>query len=69
MVGGERKAVELLEEESRKQTRQPLLGGEGKPKTKQKTTFYNFMFHPCAVGERMLTIEKFGLVQYVRKQL
>ncbi|XP_031120514.1 protein LAZ1 homolog 2 [Ipomoea triloba] len=64
-LGGERKAVELLEEESRKQTRQPLLGGEGKPKTKQTTTFYNFMFHPCAVGERMLTIEKFGLVQYM----
>ncbi|XP_019196365.1 PREDICTED: protein LAZ1 homolog 2 [Ipomoea nil] len=64
-LGGERKAVELLEEESRKQTRQPLLGGEGKPKTKQTTTFYNFMFHPCAVGERMLTIQKFGLVQYM----
>lgn len=68
MVGGERKVVELLEDESRKQTSQPLLGEEEKPKTKQRV-FYNFIFHPCVLGEQMLTIEKFGLVQYVRKQL
>lgn len=43
--------------------------GKGNLRQSKKTTFYNFMFHPCAVGERMLTIEKFGLVQYVRKQL
>ncbi|CAH9097595.1 unnamed protein product [Cuscuta epithymum] len=65
-LGGEKKVVELLEDESRKETsQQPLLGGEEKQhKTKQRA-FYNFFRRPFLLGERLFTIEKFGLVQYM----
>ncbi|KAH0653150.1 hypothetical protein KY290_031436 [Solanum tuberosum] len=63
-LGGERQVVELLEDESRKQISQSLLGGEEKPVT-QKRTLYNFIFHPYVVGKHLFTIEKFGLVQYM----
>ncbi|CAN4109997.1 unnamed protein product [Withania somnifera] len=63
-LGGERQVVELLENESRKQIIQSLLGGEQKPVT-QKRTLYNFIFHPYVVGKNLFTIEKFGLVQYM----
>lgn len=65
-LGGERRVVELLEDESRKGTsQQPLLSREEKqPKTKERT-FSNFFLRPCVLGERLLTIEKFGLVQYM----
>ncbi|CAN4084636.1 unnamed protein product [Withania somnifera] len=58
------KVVQLLEDESRKQISQSLLGGEEKPVT-QKRTLYNFVFHPYVVGKNLFTIEKFGLVQYM----
>lgn len=64
MAGGERQVVALLEDESREQISQSLLRGEEKPVT-QKRTLHNFIFNPYVVGKNLLTIEKFGLVQYV----
>lgn len=66
--GGERRVVELLEDESR----EPLLEGEenkSKKKTKktqkQRNPLWKFLCEPYVLGPELFVIEKFGLVQYV----
>uniref|UniRef100_A0A5B7AIK7 Protein LAZ1 homolog 2 n=2 Tax=Davidia involucrata TaxID=16924 RepID=A0A5B7AIK7_DAVIN len=64
-LGGERRVIELLEDESRKLLSEPLLeGGDKKPELQQRT-FRNFFLRPCVLGKDLLTIENFGLVQYM----
>ncbi|KAL3535506.1 hypothetical protein ACH5RR_003967 [Cinchona calisaya] len=62
-LGGEQKVVELLEDES-KQINKPLLEGKENPESNRRT-ICNFIFRPCLLGKDLLTIEKFGLVQYM----
>ncbi|OIV98355.1 hypothetical protein TanjilG_16682 [Lupinus angustifolius] len=64
-LGGERRVIELLEEESEESHRKPLLGGSDENHGIQHSSFCNFFCHPCMLGKDLLTIEKFGLVQYM----
>lgn len=64
MQGGERRVVELLESESTKQLDEPLIEGEEK-RSRSQRTLCNFLLKPRVLGKDLLTIEKFGLVQYV----
>ncbi|XP_058215803.1 protein LAZ1 homolog 2 isoform X2 [Rhododendron vialii] len=64
-LGGERRVIELLEDESEKLLSKSLLeGAEDKPKSEHRT-LRNFFLQPCVLGKDLLTIEKFGLVQYM----
>ncbi|XP_050940886.1 protein LAZ1 homolog 2 isoform X5 [Cucumis melo] len=63
-LGGERRVIELLESESIKQLDEPLIEGEEK-RSRSQRTLWNFLLKPHAVGKDLLTIEKFGLVQYM----
>lgn len=57
--------IELLDDESEKLLSKSLLeGAEDKPKSEHRT-LRNFFLQPCVLGKDLLTIEKFGLVQYV----
>ncbi|ESQ45716.1 hypothetical protein EUTSA_v10011000mg [Eutrema salsugineum] len=61
-LGGERRVVELLENESR----EPLLEGEAnEKKQKQRNPFWKFLCEPYVLGRELFVIEKFGLVQYM----
>lgn len=64
MQGGERRVIELLEVESKNQLDEPLIEGEEK-RPKSQRTLWNFLLKPRVLGQKLLTIEKFGLVQYV----
>lgn len=64
MPGGEQRVVELLERESRKSLNKPLLEEDDEPQ-QHKRSFFDFFCRPNMLGENLLTIEKFGLVQYV----
>ncbi|KAJ7956003.1 protein LAZ1-like 2 isoform X1 [Quillaja saponaria] len=64
-LGGERRVVELLENESAKQVRESLLDASDGNRGTQQRSFCNFFFHPCIIGKDLLTIERFGLVQYM----
>ncbi|KAK3040342.1 hypothetical protein RJ639_026747 [Escallonia herrerae] len=64
-LGGERKVIDLLEDESRKLLSKPLLEGTDKRPDLPKRTLWNFFRRPCVLGKDLLTIEKFGLVQYM----
>lgn len=60
--GGERRVVELLENESK----EPLLGGGADNENKKKkNSFWKFLCEPYVLGRELFVIEKFGLVQYV----
>ncbi|XP_047330318.1 protein LAZ1 homolog 2 [Impatiens glandulifera] len=63
-LGGERRVVELLEDESRKMLNERLLKEEGEV-PKNPKAFCNFFRRPCLLGKDLLNIEKFGLVQYM----
>ncbi|XP_022937732.1 protein LAZ1 homolog 2 [Cucurbita moschata] len=63
-LGGERRVVELLEIESTKQLEEPLIEGEEK-RSRSQRKLWNFFLKPRVLGEHLLTIEKFGLVQYM----
>ena len=60
---------ELLENQSRKKLSKPLLEGEGENSREQHKSLWNFLFRPSFIGKDLLTIEKFGLVQYVSNLL
>ncbi|KAF3439707.1 hypothetical protein FNV43_RR17985 [Rhamnella rubrinervis] len=66
-LGGELCVVELLENESRKLINKPLLeeGGQGEKHSEEHRSLRNFFFRPYILGKELLTIEKFGLVQYM----
>ncbi|KAG2329634.1 hypothetical protein Bca52824_000814 [Brassica carinata] len=64
-LGGERRVVELLEDESK----EPLLEGEEnkseKKTQKQRNPLWKFLCEPYVLGPELFVIEKFGLVQYM----
>ncbi|PPD97411.1 hypothetical protein GOBAR_DD05561 [Gossypium barbadense] len=71
--GGETRVIQLLENESRKRLGKLLLergegegGGEEEEEEEiHQKSFCNFFFRPYLLGKDLLTIEKFGLVQYM----
>ncbi|KAL5572332.1 hypothetical protein UlMin_021929 [Ulmus minor] len=66
-LGGERCVIEILEHESRKLLSKSLLEDETSenPSEQDTSSLWNFCLRPSLVGEDLLTIEKFGLVQYM----
>ncbi|GAV64774.1 Solute_trans_a domain-containing protein, partial [Cephalotus follicularis] len=64
-LGGERRVAELLESESRKRLGKPLLEDAEKNQGEQRRSLSNFFFRPCVLGRNLLSIERFGLVQYM----
>ncbi|KAI3965382.1 hypothetical protein MKX01_042863 [Papaver californicum] len=65
-LGGERRVVQLLKYESRKQLSEPLLEEEeNKNKALENPSFKHFFLQPQVLGENLYTIVKFGLVQYM----
>ena len=66
MPGGERSVIEVLENESRKLLSKPLVEGASEKSINGKErSLWNFFLRPSILGKDLLTIEKFGLVQYV----
>ena len=65
MLGGEGKVVELLEDEYAEHLSKSLLDGSNENHDMDDRSFWNFFWHPDKLGKYLLTIEKFGLVQYV----
>ncbi|KAK6236583.1 hypothetical protein SCA6_011920 [Theobroma cacao] len=68
-LGGERRVVELLENESRNQLAKPFLDGAEEDQQVHQKSFSNFFFRPRVIGKDLLTIEKFGLVQYLTQMI
>ncbi|KAE8735295.1 Protein LAZ1-like protein 2 [Hibiscus syriacus] len=64
-IGGERRVIQLLENESIKQLVKPLLEREEQQEEIHQKSFSNFFFRPSLIGKDLLTIENFGLVQYM----
>ncbi|KAL8137217.1 hypothetical protein V2J09_003218 [Rumex salicifolius] len=64
-LGGEDKVIEMLEDDSSKLLRKALLEGVSEKAAAKPKSFRNFFLQPCILGEDLLTIEKFGLVQYM----
>ncbi|KAK7304011.1 hypothetical protein RJT34_14992 [Clitoria ternatea] len=64
-LGGEARVVELLEDESGKHLRKSLLEGSNENHATEQRSFCNFFRDPFKLGRDLLTIEKFGLVQYM----
>ncbi|KAL9376577.1 hypothetical protein Peur_030697 [Populus x canadensis] len=64
-LGGERSVIELLENESRGQLGITLLERRNGNQAVQNRSFTSFFFRPYAIGRDLLTIERFGLVQYM----
>ncbi|XP_061362510.1 protein LAZ1 homolog 2 [Gastrolobium bilobum] len=64
-LGGEGRVVELLEDESGEHLRKSLLDGSDENHGIEQRSFCNFFWRPCMLGKDLLTIEKFGLVQYM----
>ncbi|KAL1192337.1 LAZ1-like protein 2 [Cardamine amara subsp. amara] len=60
-LGGERRVIEYLENESNK----PLLEDGTSDESKKKNSFWKFLCEPYVLGPELLVIEKFGLVQYM----
>jgi len=65
VLGGEGKVVELLEDEYAEHLGKSLLDGVDENHDMDDRSFCNFFWHPAKLGKDLLTIEKFGLVQYV----
>ncbi|XWS70099.1 hypothetical protein CRYUN_Cryun03dG0020200 [Craigia yunnanensis] len=64
-LGGERRVVELLENESRKRLSKPLLEIVEEDQQVHQKTFSNFFFRPRQIGKDLFTIEKIDLMQYM----
>ncbi|KAK8509134.1 hypothetical protein V6N13_062188 [Hibiscus sabdariffa] len=64
-IGGERSVIRLLENESIKRLGKPLLEREEQEEEIHHKSFSNFFCRPWLIGKDLLTIEKFGLVQYM----
>ncbi|KVI12237.1 Organic solute transporter Ost-alpha [Cynara cardunculus var. scolymus] len=62
---GERRVVELLESEKEKLLNKPLLDGKDVKPDLNRTAICKFFRRPHILGEELLQIEKFGLVQYM----
>ncbi|XP_062010911.1 protein LAZ1 homolog 2 [Rosa rugosa] len=64
-LGGERRVVELLENQSGKLLNKALVEGEDENCRKPHWSLRNFFRRPTIIGKNLLTIVKFGLVQYM----
>ncbi|PWA54609.1 Organic solute transporter Ost-alpha [Artemisia annua] len=64
-LGGEQKVAELLENEKEKLLKKPLLDGKDVKPDFNRTSICKFFRQPRVLGEGLLQIEKFGLVQYM----
>ncbi|KAI3694432.1 hypothetical protein L1987_77397 [Smallanthus sonchifolius] len=64
-LGGERRVVELLENEKETLLKKPLLDGKDLRPDLNRTSLCKFFRQPRILGESLLQIEKFGLVQYM----
>ncbi|XP_057746045.1 protein LAZ1 homolog 2 isoform X1 [Arachis stenosperma] len=64
-LGGEGRVVQLLEHESEEQLRKSLLDDSDATHHIQQRSCCNFFRRPSTLGKDLLTIEKFGLVQYM----
>ncbi|TQD93716.1 hypothetical protein C1H46_020720 [Malus baccata] len=65
-LGGERKVIELLENQSEKLLNRPLIEGVADDDhTVPHWSLRNFFVRPSVLGKHLLNIEKFGLVQYM----
>ncbi|KAD5317427.1 hypothetical protein E3N88_17373 [Mikania micrantha] len=64
-VSGERRVVELLENEKETLLKKPLLDGKDLKPDLNRTSLCKFFRQPRILGEELLQIEKFGLVQYM----
>ncbi|KAK6944722.1 Organic solute transporter subunit alpha/Transmembrane protein 184 [Dillenia turbinata] len=64
-LGGERRVIELLEHESKKKIREPLLEREDEKPDSRQRSFGNFFTQPYVLGKDLFSIIKFGLVQYM----
>ncbi|KFK33834.1 hypothetical protein AALP_AA5G066000 [Arabis alpina] len=64
-LGGERRVVEFLEDESRKPLLERGEEDESNQKKKQRNSFWEFLCEPYVLGRELFVIEKFGLVQYM----
>uniref|UniRef100_A0ACD5X1K1 Uncharacterized protein n=1 Tax=Avena sativa TaxID=4498 RepID=A0ACD5X1K1_AVESA len=64
-LGGERQVVGLLENKRMEELREQLVESQDKAKDHNRSTTRNFFWDPNALGERLYTIIKFGLVQYM----
>ncbi|KAM1174028.1 hypothetical protein ACFX13_027285 [Malus domestica] len=65
-LGGERKVIELLENQSEKLLNRPLIEGVAdEDHTVPHWSLRNFFVRPSVLGKHLLNIEKFGLVQYM----
>ncbi|XP_024186273.1 protein LAZ1 homolog 2 isoform X1 [Rosa chinensis] len=64
-LGGERRVVELLENQSGKILNKALVEGEDENCRKPHWSLRNFFRRPTIIGKNLLIIVKFGLVQYM----
>lgn len=56
----------LLENKKREELTEQLLESQDKAPVRNRSRVHIFFWDPNALGERLYTIIKFGLVQYVR---
>ncbi|XP_010520531.1 PREDICTED: protein LAZ1 homolog 2 isoform X2 [Tarenaya hassleriana] len=63
-LGGEKRVVDFLEHESRKQ-KEPLLERVNEDEKKHHSPIRKFLCQPYILGRELFVIEKFGLVQYM----
>ncbi|KAJ8751054.1 hypothetical protein K2173_016235 [Erythroxylum novogranatense] len=64
-LGGERRVVEFLENESQKKLSKPLVEGKDESRGVRQRSFVNFFLRPSALGSGLFAVERFGLVQYM----
>ncbi|CAM8977537.1 unnamed protein product [Rhodiola kirilowii] len=64
-LGGERSVVCLLEAESKESVNKALLEDEDTKLKTQQSSLRKFIMRPYFLGRDLLSIEKFGLVQYM----
>ncbi|XP_015572877.1 protein LAZ1 homolog 2 isoform X2 [Ricinus communis] len=64
-LGGEKRVIELLENEAQKRLSQTLLEELDENQGVHQRSFMNFFCRPYIIGRDAFTIEKFGLVQYM----
>ncbi|XP_050218886.1 protein LAZ1 homolog 2 isoform X2 [Mercurialis annua] len=64
-LGGEKRVIELLDNEADRRLNQTLLEGSDESRAVRRRSFINFFWRPYLIGKDVFTIVKFGLVQYM----
>uniref|UniRef100_A0A7N0UNR5 Protein LAZ1 homolog 2 n=1 Tax=Kalanchoe fedtschenkoi TaxID=63787 RepID=A0A7N0UNR5_KALFE len=64
-LGGERSVISLLDNESRENVNKVLLEDDDKKLNTHQSSLRKFVMRPGILGRDLLSIEKFGLVQYM----